>query len=101
LQHIGPDEGGMMFDDSIWAYWSHNLTLWPADQKAVVLNRTNVIEPSFQSGRIGLPSLLQVPGNARQLALVYDGGGTRDDVSYNENCSIALAWIDLPIMPPS
>ena len=99
-QHIGPDSGGMEFDDAIWAYWSANLTDWPGNQKAVVLNRTNVIEPSFQTGRVGLPSVVRVPGNSRQLAMVYDGGGTRDDVSYNENCSVALAWIDLPLVPP-
>lgn len=100
LQHIGPDSGGMMFDDAIWAYWSSNLTSWPPNQKAVVLNRTNVKEPSFQTGRVGLPSVLAIPGNTKQLAMVYDGGGTRDDVSYNENCSVALAWLDLPLTPP-
>lgn len=67
-----------MFDDAIWAYWSSNLTSWPPNQKAVVLNRTNVKEPSFQTGRVGLPSVLAIPGNTKQLAMVYDGGGTRD-----------------------
>lgn len=99
--HIGPDSGGMAFDDSIWAFWSSNLTSWPPAQKAVVLNRTNVVEPSFQTGRVGLPALISVPGNTRQLSMVYDGGGTRDDVSYNENCSVALAWLDLPLVPPT
>jgi hypothetical protein len=99
--HIGPDSGGMAFDDAIWVYWSMNLTSWDPNHVAVVLNRTNVVEPSFQTGRVGLPSVLKVPGNDKQLALVYDGGGTRDDVSYNENCSIALAWLDLPLVPPT
>jgi hypothetical protein len=99
--HVGPDAQGMAFDDAIWVYWSDSLTSWPASQKAVVLNRTNVIEPAFQVGRVGLPTLLKVPGNDAQLALIYDGGGTRNDVSYNENCSIALAWLDLPLQPPA
>ena len=98
--HVGPDATGMMFDDAIWVYWTQNLTIWPADQKAVVLNRSNVVEPSFQVGRVGLPSVLRMAGNARQLALLYDGGGSPGDVYYNENCSVALAWIDLPLTPP-
>jgi hypothetical protein len=99
--HIGPDAQGMFFDDAIWVYWTQNLTSWPAAQKAVVLNRTNVIEPAFQVGRVGLPSVLRVPGNDQELALLYDGGGFRDDVSYNENCSVALAWLKLPLTPPA
>lgn len=99
--HVGPDAGGMEFDDSIWVYWSTNLTSWPAANKAVVLNRTNVIEPSFKVGRVGLPSVLAVPGNETHLFMVYDGGGTRDNVSYNENCSIALAVLARPLTPPS
>jgi hypothetical protein len=99
--HVGPDAQGMAFDDSIWVYWSTNLTSWPPNQKAVVLNRTNVIEPSFQTGRVGLPSILRVPGNNTKLAMIYDGGGRRDDVSYNQNCSIALAWLTLPLVPPT
>ena len=99
--HIGPDAEGMAFDDSIWVYWSANLTSWPADQKAILLNRTNVIEPSFQVGRIGLPSVLRVPGNDTHIAMIYDGGGTRNGVSYNINCSVALAWLQLPLTPPT
>jgi hypothetical protein len=99
--HVGPDQLGMMFDDAIWVYWSNNLLNWPLDQKAVVLNRTNVIEPSFQVGRVGLPSVMRVPGNDTHLAMLYDGGGTRDNVSYNENCSVALAWLTLPLTPPA
>lgn len=98
--HIGPDAHGMAFDDSIWVYWTQNITAWPAGNKAVILNRSNVVEPSFQTGRVGLPSVLRVPGNDRQLALLYDGGGTPGGVSYNENCSVALAWLDLPLTPP-
>jgi hypothetical protein len=97
--HIGPDAAGVAFDDAIWVYWSTNLTSWPANQVAVVLNRTNVVEPTFQTGRVGLPTILKVQGNDK-LALIYDGGGTRDNVAYNENCSVALAWLDLPLVPP-
>jgi hypothetical protein len=97
--HVGPDETGMAFDDAIWVYWSSNMTYFPPQNKAVVLNRTNVITPSFAAGRVGLPSLVEVLGS-QQLAMIYDGGGYRDDVSYNENCSIALAWIDRPLVPP-
>lgn len=99
--HIGPDAQGMMFDDAIWVYWTQNYTSWPPSNKAVVLNRTNVIEPTFQVGRVGLPSVLRIPGNSSKLALLYDGGGTRNGVSYNEDCSVALAWLDLPLTPPS
>jgi hypothetical protein len=99
--HIGPDATGVMFDDSIWVYWSANLTSWPAHQVAVVLNRTNVVEPSFQVGRVGLPSVMRVPGNDKQLAMIYDGGGSRGNVWYNQNCSVALAWLDLPLTPPT
>ncbi len=96
---VGPDAAGIAFDDAIWVYWSSNLTYFPPENRAVVLNRTNVITPSFQVGRIGLPTLVEVLGRP-QLAMIYDGGGYRDDVSYNENCSVALAWIDRPLVPP-
>lgn len=99
--HIGPDSTGVNFDDSIWVYWSNNLTYWPPNQKAVVLNRTNVIEPTFQTGRVGLPSILAIPGNTEKLAMIYDGGGDRNNVWYNQNCSIALAWLNLPLIPPA
>ena len=98
---IDADAGGMAFDAHIVVYWSADLLSWPPAQKATVLNRTNAVEPRVRAGRVGLPSVLRVPGNDAQLALVYDGGGTRDDVSYNENCSVALLWIDLPLTPPA
>ena len=98
---IDDDAGGMAFDAHIVVYWSASLFSWPPAQKATVLNRTNAVEPLVRAGRVGLPSVLRVPGNDRQLALVYDGGGTREDVSYNENCSVALLWIDLPLVPPA
>ena len=92
---IDNDAGGMAFDAHIVVYWSSNLLDWPPTNKATVLNRTNAIEPLIRAGRVGLPSVLRVPGNDQQLALVYDGGGTRDDVSYNENCSVAVSYVDL------
>jgi len=97
---IGPDASGMQFDAHIVVYWSTDLTSWSPDRKATVLNRTNAVEPLIRAGRVGLPSVMRVPGNDRQLALIYDGGGTPGDVSYNENCSVALLWIDLPLTPP-
>ena len=97
---IDADAGGMAFDAHIVVYWSRDLLNWPPANKATVLNRTNAVEPLVRAGRVGLPSVMRVPGNSKQLALVYDGGGTRDDVSYNENCSVALAWLDLPLTPP-
>jgi hypothetical protein len=97
---IGLDAGGMAFDAAITVYWTSDLTEWSSARQAVVLNQSNVIEPTFQVGRIGLPSVLRVPGNDVELALLYDGGGTRGDVSYNENCSVALAWLRLPLVAP-
>jgi hypothetical protein len=97
---IGLDSGGMAFDAHIVVYWSSNLTNWSPMNKATVLNQTNAIEPRIQVGRVGLPSVLRIPGNDKQLAVLYDGGGYRSDVSYNENCSVALLWIDLPLTPP-
>ena len=97
---IGLDAGGMAYDAEIVVYWSASLTAWPPSQQAVVLNRSNVVEPSFQVGRVGLPSVLRLPGNDTHLALLYDGGGTRTGVSYNEDCSVALAWLALPLTPP-
>ena len=98
---INEDNAGVAFDAHIVVYWSSDLLSWPPSQKATVLNRTNAVEPLIKVGRVGLPSVMRVPGNDKQLALIYDGGGTRDDVSYNENCSVALLWIDLPLTPPS
>lgn len=98
---IGLDSQGMAFDAHIVVYWSSNLTSWSPINKATVLNQTNAIEPRIKGGRVGLPSVLRVPGNDKQIALLYDGGGFRSDVSYNENCSVALLWIDLPLTLPS
>jgi hypothetical protein len=98
---IDADEHGMAFDAHIVVYWTANLLSWDPAQKATILNRTNAIEPLIRVGRVGLPSVLKVPGNDQQLALIYDGGGTAGDVSYHENCSVALLWIDLPLQPPS
>lgn len=92
--HIGPDANGINFDDSVWVYWSPSLTTWNESNKAVVLNRTNT---QFGTGRVGLPSVLRVQN---RLAVLYDGGGTPDNVFYNLNCSVALAWIELPLQPP-
>ena len=97
---IGFDAGGMAFDAAITVYWTQNLTEWSSARQAVVLNQSNVVEPSFKVGRVGLPSVLKVPGNDAELALLYDGGGTRGDVSYNERCSVALAWLKLPLQVP-
>jgi hypothetical protein len=94
------DDAGVAFDAAIVVYWTQDLLAWPPQNKAVVLNRTNVVEPSFQVGRVGLPSVLKVPGNDAQLALLYDGGGTVSNVWYNQNCSVALAWLDLPLKAP-
>lgn len=90
--HIGIDSRGE-YTDAIWVYWSKNLDKWDPKHKAVVLDGRNC---KWSSECIGMPSVLQV-GN--RLAVFYDAPGG-DSISHMRR-DIGLAWLDLPLSPPS
>jgi predicted GH43/DUF377 family glycosyl hydrolase len=91
--HIGLDENNVEYTDAIWVYWSKDLNRWNVKDKAIVLDPQNC---TWAKGTIGMPSVV-VAGS--ELALLYDGreGGSTSHMGRD----IGLAWIDLPLSPPS
>ncbi len=93
--HVGydPTVGGHEYTDAIWVYWTDDLTRWDPRRKAVVLDGRNCA----WSRRVhGVPSVIPADG---RLALFYDGvaGDGTGDVGRD----IGLAWLTLPLRPPS
>ena len=81
------------YTDAIWVYWSHDLTRWNPEDKAIVLDSHNC---TWSENVIGLPSVLRV-GN--RLALYYDGYTGED--FWHMGRDIGLAWLPLPLIAPS
>ena len=90
--HIGLDNRGE-HTESIWVYWSKNLNKWDAEKRAVVLDHTNC---HWSVRCIGMPSVVKANG---RLALFYDAPAT--DTGNNMGRDIGLAWLTLPLQPPS
>ena len=96
--HVGvtqdPATGKLVeFTDAIWVYWSRDLERWDPARKAVVLDGLNCL---WSPQVIGLPAVLPI-GN--RLALYYDGFAGYDIGHMKRD--IGLAWLDLPLRPPS
>jgi predicted GH43/DUF377 family glycosyl hydrolase len=90
--HIGLDDQGE-YTQSIWVYWSKDLNQWDSDKRAVVLDSTN----SHWSVRcIGMPSVVEVNG---RLAVFYDAPAS--NTGNNMGRDLGLAWLPLPLQPPS
>ena len=90
--HIGTD-GVDEYTDAVWVYWTKDLDQWRVADKAVVLDGKNC---SWSRKCIGLPSVVKV-GN--RLAVVYDAPG--GDSKSHMNRDVGLAWLELPLTPPS
>lgn len=92
--HIGTaGVDGPEYTDAIWVYWTKDPTYWDARCKAVVLDGSNC---TWATTCIGLPSVVK---HGKKLALFYDapkGGGTS-----HMGRDVGLAWLDLPLSPPS
>lgn len=80
------------YTDAIWVYWSHDLTRWNPDDKAVVLDTQNC---HWSTNIIGLPSVLRIDN---RLALYYDG--YTDEDFWHMGRDIGLAWLPLPLVAP-
>ncbi len=91
--HIGISPEGHEYTDAIWVYWSQDLNKWNPDNKAIVLDPENSKEVK---GCIGMPSVIRV---GDRLAMLYDGAPGEDMTHMNRG--INLAWIDLPLNPPT
>lgn len=89
--HIGIDRGE--YTDAVWVYWSKDLNKWDAKNKAVVLDGQNC---SWSKKCIGLPSVVQV---GKRLALFYDA--PEGDSTSHMKRNIGLAWLNLPLSPPT
>lgn len=90
--HVGVDERDE-YTDAVWVYWSKDLESWSGERKAVVLDWRNC---TWSSDCIGLPSVLR---RGNRLAILYDApGGT--SISHMRR-HVGLAWLDLPLEPPS
>jgi predicted GH43/DUF377 family glycosyl hydrolase len=90
--HIGLD--GFEYTDAAWVYWTRDLNKWNPADKAVVLDKKNCI---WSANIIGMPTVTRV-GN--RLAIFYDGREDPDDRGHMFR-SIGLAWLDLPLIPPT
>jgi predicted GH43/DUF377 family glycosyl hydrolase len=91
--HVGINAAGWEYTDAIWVYWSKDLNRWNPHHKAVVLDGRNC---KWSSQCIGLPSVLKVKD---RLALFYDAPG--GDSTSHMHRDIGLAWLKLPLVPPS
>ncbi|MGA2069418.1 MAG: hypothetical protein ABSG86_30990 [Thermoguttaceae bacterium] len=94
--HVGID--GFEYTDAVWVYWSKDLNQWDPVHKAVVLDRSNC---TWSKHIIGLPSVVRV---GDRLALFYDGNGDAKmpaGVKSHMNRDIGLAWLRLPLVPPT
>jgi len=95
--HVGLKDG-LEYTDAVWVYWSRELTRWNPAHKAVVLDSRNC---KWSKQIIGLPSVVRYNG---RLALFYDGNSEARmpaGVKSHMNRDIGLAWLDLPLVPPS
>ncbi len=90
--HVGIRDGEE-YTDAVWVYWSDDVTRWNPANKAVVLDAQNC---SWSANIVGLPSVLKI-GN--RLALYYDGY-TGNDL-WHTGRDVGLAWLELPLMPPT
>jgi predicted GH43/DUF377 family glycosyl hydrolase len=90
--HIGLDQDGE-YTDAIWVYWTTDLNHWDTANKAIVLDGKN---SKWSKRCIGLPSVLR---HGNRLAILYDAPGG-NGVSHMRR-SIGLAWLKLPLTPPS
>ena len=91
--HIGTDSRGGEWTDAIWIYWSKDPEHWDARNKAVVLDGDNC---SWSKRCIGMPSVVKV---GKRLGILYDAPGG-ESLSHMRR-DIGLAWLDLPLVPPT
>lgn len=94
--HVGID--GFEYTDAVWVYWSKDLNHWGPAHKAVVLDGSNC---TWSKHIIGLPSVIKV---GQRLALFYDGNAEEKmpvGVKSHMNRDIGLAWLQLPLVPPT
>lgn len=95
--HVGlPADGphaGCEYTDAVWVYWTHDLTRWNPQDKAVVLDGSNC---TWAHGAIGLATVTRV---GDRLALFYDAPGGESIEHMRRN--IGLAWLELPLLPPT
>jgi predicted GH43/DUF377 family glycosyl hydrolase len=95
--HVGI-RNGLEYTDAIWVYWSRDLTNWDPAHKAVVLDARNC---QWSKHIIGLPSVVAI---GKRLAIIYDGQDADpipSGVKSHMNRDIGLAWLDLPLNPPT
>lgn len=95
--HVGIKDG-MEYTDAIWVYWSKDLTKWDSADKAVVLDSRNC---KWSKHIIGLPSVVRA---GKRLAVLYDGNSSAEippGVKSHMDRDIGLAWLDLPLVPPT
>jgi predicted GH43/DUF377 family glycosyl hydrolase len=86
--HIGLSDG-VEYTDAVWVYWTKDLNVWDAANKAIVLDQQNC---KWSTRCIGLPSVIRV---GERLAIFYDAPGG-DSISHMER-DVGLAWLDLPL----
>ena len=89
--HIGLE--GFEYTDAVWVYWTKDLNQWNPADKAVVLDGGNC---TWSRKCIGLPSVVKVKD---RLAILYDAPG--GDSKSHMHRDVGLAWLNLPLVPPT
>ncbi|GGD46735.1 hypothetical protein [Paenibacillus nasutitermitis] len=96
VNHVGRDEKGQEFTEAVWVYWSPSLSEWNAEDKAVVLDASNI---PWVTQAVGLPSCLIADG---KLWLGFDA--CKEPVNAinrgNAHRDLGMARFDLPLRPP-
>lgn len=82
------------YTNACWVYWTTDVESWDPNNKAVVLDSSNC---TWAKGAIGMPTVVKVDDT--RLALVYDGCEGTDTSHLNRK--IGLAYLNLPLVPPS
>lgn len=91
--HVAIDATHGEYTDAVWVYWSSDPTQWNPAHKAIVLDATS---STWSKAVIGMPSVVRA---GQQLAVFYDGND-RGDFGHMRR-DIGVAFIDLPLRPPS
>lgn len=99
VNHVGIDSVIGEYTDAVWVYWTKDYNNWQPENRAVVLDSSNV---HWTKKIIGLPSVIKV-GN--RLAIFYDGQSVAPVkgagwTQYHMKRDIGISWLNLPIETP-
>ncbi|MBW7460235.1 hypothetical protein K0U00_39850, partial [Paenibacillus sepulcri] len=96
VNHVGRDEAGNEFTEAVWVYWSRSVTEWDPEDKAIVLDASNI---PWVKQAVGLPACLVV---GSKLWIGFDA--CKESVNSanigNAHRDIGMCSFDLPLRAP-